>query len=292
MANVVQSAEEVVSKLPRAPATCGIVKVRLHGSKKSERDFKVRRVKVLEALLWLQANNPLYEDIRIDEEVLSSLPDDGQPRELRPCDEDHVPADASDAELSDESDNEFEPVDEGPQEASRARSQGGKPVFDREPGVITGMSVANERRMAAAHVKSAQEPADRSAGSAKRRKLATMHEEGDSGSEENAPMEFPKREGIVDEFNSPGYLALAFPHLFPYGVGDVTQERLGEDIPWKDYFKHLMRYCDSAQLYRFQSDLRFRYFAFNTLQRHRAMPISRAFIRLGELPMTCNSLSE
>ena len=166
VANAVQSVEEVVSKLPRAPATCGIVKVRLHGSKKSERDFKVRRVKVLEALLWLQANNPLYEDIRIDEEVLSSLPDDGHPRELRSCDEDDVPADASDAELSDESDNEFEPVDEGPQEASRARDQGDKPVFDRESGVITGMPVANERRMAAAHVKSAQEPADRSAGSA------------------------------------------------------------------------------------------------------------------------------
>ena len=39
------------------------------------RDFKVRRSKVSNALVWLKANNCYYADIIIDQEILQSLPE-------------------------------------------------------------------------------------------------------------------------------------------------------------------------------------------------------------------------
>src|SRR6266496_3812720 len=38
------------------------------------RDFTVRKSKVCRALLWLRENNPYYNDITIDREILESLP--------------------------------------------------------------------------------------------------------------------------------------------------------------------------------------------------------------------------
>jgi hypothetical protein len=57
------------------------------GSKKLSKDwlkstFRVRRRAVYEALTWLQANNKLYSDIVVDEDRLSSLPEDGIPDEI------------------------------------------------------------------------------------------------------------------------------------------------------------------------------------------------------------------
>jgi hypothetical protein len=44
--------------------------------------FSVRRERVLRALQWLKANNPLYADVEIDAERIASLPEDGIPPEI------------------------------------------------------------------------------------------------------------------------------------------------------------------------------------------------------------------
>ena len=44
--------------------------------------FQVRHRVVYEALLWLQRNNSLYEDIQIDPRRVDQLPEDGIPDEL------------------------------------------------------------------------------------------------------------------------------------------------------------------------------------------------------------------
>jgi hypothetical protein len=46
------------------------------------RFFVVRRRKVEVALRWLIANNPLYQEVELCEETLSSLPVDGIPSEV------------------------------------------------------------------------------------------------------------------------------------------------------------------------------------------------------------------
>jgi hypothetical protein len=44
--------------------------------------FRVRRDAVLQALIWLQNNNPLYKDIIISQENMESLPADDVPEEI------------------------------------------------------------------------------------------------------------------------------------------------------------------------------------------------------------------
>ena len=42
----------------------------------------VQRVRVKEALIWLKANNPIYADIKISEDTLAQLPEDGIPQQI------------------------------------------------------------------------------------------------------------------------------------------------------------------------------------------------------------------
>jgi uncharacterized protein DUF6570 len=65
-------------------ATIGITFVGPKGLRESTMPamFRVRRWRVRDGLLWLKANNPLYSDIKISEERLLELPEDGVPEEL------------------------------------------------------------------------------------------------------------------------------------------------------------------------------------------------------------------
>lgn len=44
--------------------------------------LRVRRWRIREALIWLKINNLLYSDIKISEERLADLPEDGIPEEI------------------------------------------------------------------------------------------------------------------------------------------------------------------------------------------------------------------
>jgi len=46
------------------------------------RTFRVRRHRVREALVWLKTNNPLYANVEINDDRLSSLPEDNVPIEI------------------------------------------------------------------------------------------------------------------------------------------------------------------------------------------------------------------
>ena len=61
------------------------------------------------------------------------------------------------------------------------------------------------------------------------------------------------------------HLIDAFPFLFPSGRADLNAERRYK-IPEHNYYKHLMRYADG----RFARHPRFRYYAFNSMMRHRS----------------------
>jgi hypothetical protein len=79
--------------------------------------------------------------------------------------------------------------------------------------------------------------------------------------------------GAIRE-NTPGYITRCFPTLFPNGSGDFYQPR-PESIELSEYFQHLMCYKDD----RFARRRRFPWFAFNTLQRHRAASQVRIYVK-------------
>ena len=74
--------------------------------------------------------------------------------------------------------------------------------------------------------------------------------------------------------NTPGYMSMAFPTLFPDGKADFNQPRLHK-VELGEYFKHLLCYKDG----RFARHRRFPWFMFNTLQRHRTHSQARIFVR-------------
>lgn len=78
----------------------------------------------------------------------------------------------------------------------------------------------------------------------------------------------------IDEYNTPGYIAGAFPSLFAYGKADLRDPRQ-TDIKPSYYFRHLLRYKDD----RFAKHKTFRFFAYNTWLRWTALTDGNVFVR-------------
>ncbi len=91
----------------------------------------------------------------------------------------------------------------------------------------------------------------------------------------NLPLMWPEIDGFpINEFQTPGYIARAFPTLYPYGHSDLRSER-PRDIKPAEYFKHLMWYKDG----RFARHPRWRYFALNSTMRWRALQEGKVYVR-------------
>ena len=76
--NVPQNVTQFLDHLPRCPTTLDIVIVRKQGVGETHKDFRVRRSVVLRALQWLIVNNKYYNDVTINHDTLSMLPNDSQ----------------------------------------------------------------------------------------------------------------------------------------------------------------------------------------------------------------------
>jgi hypothetical protein len=83
----------------------------------------------------------------------------------------------------------------------------------------------------------------------------------------DAPVMWPVINGTpINEFQTPGYIACAFPTLYPTGNADLRAEHV-RDVKPAEYFTHLLKYKDG----RFARHPRWRYFALNSQMRWRAM---------------------
>ncbi|CAL1672809.1 unnamed protein product [Lasius platythorax] len=74
--NIEQDITEIATRLPKTSSHLNIIIMQRQGVS-GHSNFRVRRNKILNALRWLQVNNPYYRDIQIADEVLESLPIDG-----------------------------------------------------------------------------------------------------------------------------------------------------------------------------------------------------------------------
>ena len=70
----------------------------------------------------------------------------------------------------------------------------------------------------------------------------------------------------INEFQTFGYIARAFPTLYPTGKADLRSEHI-RDVNPAEYFSHLLKYKDR----RFARHTRWRYFALNSQMRWRAL---------------------
>ncbi len=225
--NFSQDIQDFTTQLPRHPSSLDVLVVRRKSANDPTafRDFIVRRSKVFRALIWLKENNPYYNDITIDKEILDSLPENGSIFNMLPHirDEQSEVDDLNDTENGDESiSRTFVPLD---------------PPTHREDEAI------NE---ALNRIQS-----------------------------NNPPITWPEIEGVpINEFQTPGYMARAFPTLYPYGKADLRTARAREIKP-AEYFKHLLWYKDG----RFARHPRWRYFALNSSMRWRALSEGQIYVK-------------
>ncbi|MCG8622691.1 MAG: hypothetical protein MJE68_11945 [Proteobacteria bacterium] len=80
--NLPQDIQGFLDRLPANVSNLPLLLVRRHEADDTHADFRVRRQYVLEALQWLQHNNPCYHNITTDFTNLDKLPEDGIPSEL------------------------------------------------------------------------------------------------------------------------------------------------------------------------------------------------------------------
>ncbi|CAG8803458.1 10099_t:CDS:2 [Cetraspora pellucida] len=78
----------------------------------------------------------------------------------------------------------------------------------------------------------------------------------------------------INEFQTPGYIARAFPTLYPTGDGDLRSEHVREIKP-AGYFLHLLKYKDG----RFAQHAWWRYFVLNSQMRWRALQEGKVYVK-------------
>jgi len=93
----------------------------------------------------------------------------------------------------------------------------------------------------------------------------------------------------ITEYSNTKIFCLAFPWLFPGGIGDIKEAR-NVEIEVGDWAQNLLFYKDG----RFAKDKLWSFFTLNYIQRHRNQSQSRWFVRdfVGTCPPTLDSLHQ
>ncbi len=77
---------------------------------------------------------------------------------------------------------------------------------------------------------------------------------------------------------------MTFPCLFPYGLGDPTKKARNIGVSETDGFKHILKYAatwsDSSKMYYpFAKHLRFKFWAYDRIRRHKALDQSKVYLK-------------
>jgi hypothetical protein len=257
-----QDISGICNELPKIPADVSLVKVIRSGTTATgeniSRSFTVNRNRVLAALHWLKRNNPLYNDIIINETNLSWM--NGHTDELK-----NILTIECNDDVTEQDDN-----DKGPCE---------KQVFEPYS------QMANLE--------------DETYGCISGEKTQILHE-GDTLLAETIRkhsrkrllprINWPTREvKPITEYSDTKIFCLAFPWLFPGGVGDIKETR-NHEVEIGDWAQNLLFYKDG----RFSKDKLWSFFTLNYIQRHRNKSQSHWFVKdfVGSVPPSLDSLQQ
>ena len=202
--NLPQDVASFANSLPRLPSELDVIIVRKEGAADSHRDFRVRRAVVLRALQWL-VDNKYYRNVRINQEALAMLPEDGDLSGLRSVTVDSTDEDTTSPSTLDEGEDPYSTHLSGSFVPSTTQR-----MTEQETVRQTVQERQRHRQPAAAPPTVSWPP---------------------SGS---TP---------INEFNTEGYMSCAFPTLFPTGAADFLAPRpLAVTIG--NYLKHIMMFED------------------------------------------------
>ena len=253
--NFPQNVSRIANMLPQLPSDLPLVVRRINAEGTHHYDFRVRQAKVRTALTWLKENNKWYRDIVISEERLSQLGEDTNIE-----DEFGTGMDQNGIEMMD--------VAEGEGAANPSDGDMGmklnvmaliiehveNPLVDIHAGITENPCPTRSEDEEIEHllqqfIATYDDPSNKSDDEYTDEELDRLLQEWtDDGADgtTNEPIRWPTQgEAPVNEYTTEGYIAMAFPSLFPYGRADFRdQSRRETSLGIAEYFNALLRYKD------------------------------------------------
>ena len=194
--------------------------------------------------------NPLYNDIIIDNDALQSLPENGSVfNDLRSYSDDD-----DDVENVPDVENTEGGEENGPEQGGAT----GAHQDDTNYGIVEAYASINPLHQ--------HETTETNIVKALNHALGT----------DSNPVPFPEQTNRVNDYNYPSLQALAFPTLFPFGVGDVAKRDRISHVSLTNSNTHLMKYCKYDEIkheyvYPFATHDRWMHWAQNTAERLRGI---------------------
>ena len=250
-----QDVNEPAQILPKLPHEINIIKLRKTGRNNTNKEFRVRRYSVQHALDWLKDNNPAYSDIIICNERLNQLPLDNEV--------DLLTLDVSDVSTT----NDLGPAQE--------QTDPGEISGDTESGVLLPKPVVSIRDKVEKVVEEVIGPVHGPV----------------TASRGTVTIPWPTRDDIpVSEFTTMHFFSLAFPCLFPNGMGDFFINRPRTCSSLADWADHLIWYDDG----RFAQHSYFKFIVHNMIMRKRTLEQSTYIVQqqLGDKQLSVSDIKE
>ena len=223
------------------------------------KDFQCRRGAITHWLEYLRQNFDKHAELPIDAELLRMLPKNGSiVHLLRQIIEQDAPVNNSQGGNTNGNDQNEDDDDVGPQNQQElGPAQGG-----------TSGAPAEENQVEEMHFGRPLQPNEQ-----QMKALLDSLKERFGGTEEH-PAEFPQAGAPLSDCNTPGIQAMAFPMLFPHGVGDVTNKDHRSEVTMMEANKHLTKCAiwdeeEKKYFCPFVEHPRWCYWACDTAARHR-----------------------
>ncbi|KAJ7475396.1 hypothetical protein B0H11DRAFT_1917799 [Mycena galericulata] len=243
-------------------------------------DFlRVRRQRVLEALVWLKANNPLYATIQIDDHHLSLLPENDVPEEI--MSNTRLSQDVNGLQREHGGYVPLDVAEEEPEDVTMetvGAAAGVEPVVNDDdemtddfgyspPVIVAGEAVFPLQAHGVLDVQADGVPDNDVAAHGFANAASEFREKSFKIRRDSAFVnEYARVDANGQRFDggpsNPNHMLGAFPTLFPYGKGGFEVER-DVDVPYESHARWALQYSDG----RFRKDLYFIFQAFGVVQK-------------------------
>ena len=289
--NFENDTSKIFNQLPLAFKDLPIVILRKRNGKNPNdyRDFQVRRKHVLEWLQFLIHHHPAYKDVKIDREQLNSLPEDGCVADslLTQFEEDVELDDPTSTSKRDDVPPEPSVIeemsdDEDIEEGDKMGPEQGGAAGD--VGHDDGEEVVHQFLFAAPENRPDGDSASTQGLAPEDARIKTILErvcESKKSMNDNVVL-MPDPGDALSDFNTPYIQGMAFPTLFPYGVGDVTAMNRDHIVTMTEANKHLLKYyieIDGEGMYIFAAHNTWKHWAQNTAERNRLNGQRRVYLK-------------
>ena len=272
--NLSQDVQSLLDKLPPNINNLPILVLRRSGTNDTYADFTVRRDKILNALIWLQKNNPFYKSIVIDHINIQQLPENGVPEEIFQINNAVSPTVLQTNTVESQHDIN---CNESEQTNTMTETNDNNNIDNTYDKDEINMRLDNDDNQ------DLSEHNYTSFISIPHHKQNEIESIRNVINDKNSPLQWPPlSQTPISEFQTEGLATMAFPTLFPYGTGDPTTKNRQHDVTYTEFLKHLIRFAEivnNKAVWRFASHPRFPYWALNMKQRHHLLTQANVYLK-------------